>query len=221
MDRADPRFLRAPVANRRLVGFDDEADVVPAFDEVAERARAQEHVDEAEIAVFVDVDQPPPQRLVVPLERVLGGSELGLIPGELALHPTQLAAELREVRVDDGDVAVGVVELGLNRADAFAGVVQFRALLREPRGDGRGFGLLRADARFDLRGSEAGKAGSAEKRHGQGERCNARTGAPQADHEEFGTAELRHADSVRPKARPRSCRPRHRPRGIRARASLR
>ena len=52
-------------ANRALVGADQQAQIVPALDEVAKRARPDQDVEITEVAVFVDVDQPPLEHVVV------------------------------------------------------------------------------------------------------------------------------------------------------------
>ena len=117
LDLQNARLVRPARADRAFVRLDEEAHVVPALREVAERARAQQNVDVAEVAVLVGVDEPPRERVLVPLERRLRGRELDAVPVQLALRGFDAALDRAEPAVDVADLAVGVRELRRDRTD--------------------------------------------------------------------------------------------------------
>jgi hypothetical protein len=76
---------------------------LPALDELAERLRRKQHRRVAQIAVLVDVDQPPAQRVVVQLEGRLRGAQLDRIPIQFPLRRTFLDVQIADVRLHLSD----------------------------------------------------------------------------------------------------------------------
>jgi hypothetical protein len=109
-DRDDVRFVGPALADRRFVRFDQVANVVPALDEVAERTRAEQHVDVTEVAVLVGVDDAAVERVLMARQRALRRGELELVPCHLALRGFDAALDGADLAVDGGDVVVGLRE---------------------------------------------------------------------------------------------------------------
>ena len=148
-DGGDAAFGVAPLADGALRLDDEKANVVPAFDELVERGGGQQHVEVAEVAALVGVDEPAAQRVRVPADGRFGGVELDAVPCEPLLALRDLRAQRVEVGADGDDAVVCLCELIGEVARAGARDREFVALaveLRLGRGD---FGLLGVDAFVD------------------------------------------------------------------------
>ena len=110
-DGGDPVLGVAPFADRALRLCDEEADVVPALDELVERRRREQDVEVAEVAALVGVDEPVAQGVGVPAERRFGGIELDVVPGEPLLALRDLRAQHVEIGADGFDAVIGLGEL--------------------------------------------------------------------------------------------------------------
>ena len=156
LDRGDARCVAPARADRRLVGLDQKANVVPALDEVGERARAQQHVDVPEVAVLVRVDQSAIERVLVAPQRRLGRVELDLVPGQLALRRANAALDVVQVRVDRRDVAIRRGELRLQIVLTRLGGLELTALLVQLEVNVVNLGLLLVDLLVDPALADAG-----------------------------------------------------------------
>src|ERR1700681_2137477 len=150
LDREHLGLIGFARANRALVRLDQEPHVVPALDEVAARARAEQDVDVAEIAVLVGVDEPAREHVLVALERLLRGGELDAVPVQFALRRRDAALYHAEAAVDRRDVPVGVREFGCNGADLRPDHVELCLLLVALRVDFFDVRLLGLDLVVDV-----------------------------------------------------------------------
>ena len=92
-NRGDASFGRAPGAHGSLVGGNEQTQILPSLHELAEGSRGDERVDVGEVAVFVDVDEPSLEQLVVEAQRSPRRVELDGIPIDAALGRRALGAE--------------------------------------------------------------------------------------------------------------------------------
>ena len=108
---------RSARANRVLIGPNDVAKVVPAFDEVGERVGGEQHVDVTEVAVLVGVDEPVPIRIVVPAQARLSRVELRLVRHQSLFVGVDVRRNPIEIDAHERNGMVGLIELTLQRAD--------------------------------------------------------------------------------------------------------
>jgi hypothetical protein len=119
--RRDGCLRLAPLANGFLVCGDQVANVFPALDEFVEGRCGEQHVEVTDVPAFVGVDEPAPQRLVMPGEGPLCRVELDPVPSEVAFRVTDASVEFVQGRPAARDAGVGIGKLApeVRRADGF------------------------------------------------------------------------------------------------------
>ena len=112
-NRCHASFGRLARAHGSLICGDEQAQILPTLDELAERTRRNQRVDVAKVAVFVDIDQTVLEQIVVQPQGPLRSLELNRIPGDAALRRCLLGRERIDPSVHLVDRSVGLVELVL------------------------------------------------------------------------------------------------------------